>query len=79
MNSKDAGHMVINPFYAINLSTDLFGDHEPLISEENWIAANARLIEQIGAAAWLERLLAVLQGDFPRNPDEPLLGEAHAD
>lgn len=76
---KDVEHLLINPFYAVNLSADLFGEHEPLVSEEDWIAANARLIEEIGAAAWLEKLLAVLQGDYPRNLDEPLLGEAHAD
>lgn len=43
---KDVEHVLINPFYAINLSADLFSEHEPLVSEEDWIAANARLIEK---------------------------------
>jgi hypothetical protein len=33
--------------------------------------ANLKLLEEIGAQQWLERLLSVLQGDYPRNPDEP--------
>jgi hypothetical protein len=75
---KDAEHMLINPFYAINITPDLMGEHEPLVSEAQWIAANKKLIEEIGAKAWLEKLLAVLQGDYPRNPDDDLtLGHAH--
>jgi hypothetical protein len=29
-----------------------------------------KLIDEIGTHQWLERLLAVLQGAGPRNPDE---------
>jgi hypothetical protein len=75
---KDTEHMLINPFYAINITPDLMGKHEPLVSEAQWVAANKKLIEEIGAQAWLEKLLAVLQGDFPRTPDhEDILGESH--
>jgi hypothetical protein len=34
------------------------------------VEANLKLIDEIGAHEWLERLLAVLQGAGPRNPDE---------
>ncbi len=75
---KDAEHMLINPFYAINITPDLVGEHEPLVSGAQWVAANKKLIEEIGTQAWLEKLLAVLQGDYPRNLDDDLtLGRAH--
>jgi hypothetical protein len=67
---KDAKHMLVNPFYAVNITPDLMGEHEPLVSKAQWVAANKRLIEEIGVQAWLEKLLAVLQGDFPRTPDD---------
>lgn len=80
MDVHDVEHMLINPFYAINLSDDLFGEHEPLVSTAQWVAANKKLIEEIGVEAWLEKLLTVLQGDCPRNPDEDvMLGSAHAE
>lgn len=75
---KDAEHILTNPFYAINITPDLIGKHESLVSKAERIVANQRLIEEIGAKAWLEKLLAVLQGDFPRNPDEDeTVGKVH--
>lgn len=64
----DIQAMLINLFYAITISEDLIGEHEPLVSKAEWIAANGRLIKEIGSDAWLEKLLSVLQGDFPRRP-----------
>lgn len=75
--AKDVEHLLINPFYAINITPDLMGEHEPLVSEAQWVAANKRLIEEIGTEAWLKRLLAVLQGDFPPNQDDEKLGSVH--
>ncbi len=34
-----------NPFYAINIDEGLAVPHEPLISEDDWVKANIRLIE----------------------------------
>jgi hypothetical protein len=70
MDTQDVEHMLINPFYAITIDPDLLVEHESLVSEAQWVAANVRLIDEIGAKAWLEKLLTVLQGDSPRNPDE---------
>ena len=67
---QDAAYMLVNPVYAISISGDLAGGHDPLVTKSQWVAANMRLMEEIGAKAWLETLLAVLEGDFPRNPDE---------
>jgi hypothetical protein len=70
MNEDDATNMFLNPFYAINIEPDLAVEHEPLVSEADWVRPNVKLMEEIGAQEWLERLLAVLQGAGPRNPDE---------
>lgn len=70
MDVNDIKDTLINPIYAINIEPDLAAEHEPLVSEAQWVQANVKLIEEIGAQAWLERLLAVLQGDYPRNTDE---------
>ena len=40
--------------------------HEPLISEDDWIMANVRLIEELGPEPYLRNLLSVLKGNYPR-------------
>jgi hypothetical protein len=59
--------MLMNPYYAIMLSPGLFGEHPPLVSEEQWVKANLRLVDELGTEAYLRQLLAVLKGDFPDN------------
>ena len=58
--------MLMNPFYAITICEDLFGDHQPMVSQDQWIAANVQLIEQLGSEEYLRQLLTVLGGGFPR-------------
>jgi hypothetical protein len=70
MDDNDPTNMLINPFYAINIAADMAEEHSPLVSEAQWIEANLKLIDEIGAHEWLKRLLAVLQGAGPSNPDE---------
>jgi hypothetical protein len=70
MDADDVTNMFINPFYAINIEPELAAEHEPLVSEADWVRANIKLMDEIGTQEWLERLLAVLQGAGPRNPDE---------
>ena len=53
--------LVINPFYAITIAEDLTIEHAPLVSREAWIEANTKLIGELGAQAWLEKLLTVLE------------------
>lgn len=50
-----------NPFYAINIDKSLVDEHEPLISEEDWVKTNAKLIKEIGEEDWLYRLLDALR------------------
>jgi len=62
----DVTSMIANPFYAINIDEGLAVPHEPLISEDNWVKANVRLIEELGAEPYLRNLLSVLKGNYPR-------------
>jgi hypothetical protein len=70
MDENDAINMLINPYYAVNISSDLAGEHEPLVTQDQWIEANLRLLDEIGSRKWLEQLLAVLQGYYPVGPND---------
>jgi hypothetical protein len=63
---SDVASMIANLFYAINIDEGLAVAHEPLISEDDWIKANVRLIEELGAEPYLRNLLSVLKGNYPR-------------
>lgn len=69
MNDNDVRSILINPYYAITISPDLYGKHDPLVPKDHWIKANARLIAEIGAEAWLANLLTALEGNVPRAKD----------
>jgi hypothetical protein len=70
MDENETIDMLINPFYAINIDPNLADEHDPLVTEEQWVQANLKLIDEIGAHEWLQHLLAVLQGTRPRTPEE---------
>jgi hypothetical protein len=70
-SKDDVTGMLVNPIYAVSISSDLVGKHEAIISKQRWIEANRTLIDEIGAEEWLRRLLEVLEGDFPPSPDDP--------
>jgi hypothetical protein len=53
--------IIINPFYAITVASQLTEEHEPAMDEAEWVRTNATLIGEIGAASWL---LDVLNGDI---------------
>jgi hypothetical protein len=44
-SEDDVAAMLINPIYAISIDQDLMGSHEPIVSREQWIDANKRLID----------------------------------
>jgi hypothetical protein len=71
MDEQDVTNIFINPYYAINIDPRLLDEHPPIVTQSDWIEANLRLMDEIGAHKWLERLLAVLQGDYPVGPDDP--------
>jgi hypothetical protein len=66
--------ILINPFYAIRVASELVETHEPSMRDEDWITGNSSLIEKIGAKQWLASLLDVLQG----NDSHELLNPYHA-
>ncbi|MEU2871343.1 hypothetical protein ABZ769_19335 [Streptomyces olivoreticuli] len=79
--------MLINPFSAIEIHPSLAAPHEPLVAEDQWVHAMARLIEEQGAEHALRVLLHTLKGDYVgaeegapygyRNPDREAM-EAYA-
>jgi hypothetical protein len=36
-----------------------------LVSEEDWVNANVKQIEDLGAEAYLRNLLSILKGNYP--------------
>lgn len=56
--------MMINPFNAIEIAPALAVPHEPVISEDEWVHAGVRLIEEHGAEFALRALLRTLKGDY---------------
>ncbi|GAA2712922.1 hypothetical protein GCM10010429_30980 [Micromonospora olivasterospora] len=67
MDPGDVAATIGNPFYAVNIDPDLAAAHDPIVFEEEWVAANARLVGEIGPESCLRNLLlAVLKGAFPR-------------
>jgi hypothetical protein len=39
-------------------------DHEPMVTEEQWIKANIEVIKELGSEKWLKNLLENLKGNF---------------
>ncbi len=62
-HSEYNGHDIINPTLVVTLSGKLRGKHDTLVSRDEWVAANDKLIEEAGAARWLQNLLIVLTSD----------------
>jgi len=55
------GHDIINPTVVVNVSRSLEGKREPLVTREDWIRANTKLVAEIGGENWLWRLLETLE------------------
>ncbi|MGW5353739.1 hypothetical protein ACWERV_24895 [Streptomyces sp. NPDC004031] len=56
--------LLINPFSAVQIAPGLAVPHEPIISEDEWIRAMEKLIEEDGAEYALRILLHTLKGDY---------------
>ena len=67
MDEQSAGDMFINPYYAVNFSSNLADRHEPMTTKENWVKANLKLMGEMGNEEWLNRLLRVLETGEPHN------------
>jgi hypothetical protein len=60
-NAEQVTRLAVNPYYAVTLAESLCTPHPPLISKDEWVQANVRLIDELGAEAWLRTLLDVLE------------------
>jgi hypothetical protein len=65
----DVTAIIGNPVYAINIAPILAEPHPLLISEQEWTAANTKLIEDLGPEGYLRNLLSILKGNYPTTPD----------
>lgn len=56
---------IANPFYCLPQVHEIFiQEHDPLITENEWIIANAKLMSEIGSEEWLKLLLDNLKGNY---------------
>jgi hypothetical protein len=53
---ESVARILMNPRYCLS--------NPPVVPEDVWIKANARTIEDIGAEAYLTRLLSILRPDY---------------
>ncbi len=65
--------IMMNPFYVVTIASQLTTEHDPPMSEAEWVQANAAVIREIGAEKWIRQLLDVLEGkaiaaESPINP-----------
>jgi len=67
--------LVVNPYYAVTFNPGLFGEHEPSVTEEQWIAANRKLLKKVGDERYLRLLLDVLKGVDPVTTQQAELAE----
>lgn len=66
MSEDELKQVLASPFYCLERIHPVFAEtHEPLVSEEQWIAANVQSIKELGAEEWLKTLLAVLKSGGP--------------
>jgi hypothetical protein len=70
-----------NPARAIAIAPIFAEEHPPLVTQEQWVRSNIKLMRELGAHAWLVTLLRVLQGDYVAaaegDPEEEGDGAAH--
>ena len=64
MSTEDIRDMICNPVYCLDRVAPWIAEPPgPLVPVEQWIAAGAKLIEEIGAEAYLRQLIQNLRGE----------------
>jgi hypothetical protein len=65
LSEKELIKVYTNPFYCLAKVDKIFAqDHEPVISEELFIETGVKVIQEIGAAAYIKNLLENLKGNY---------------
>ena len=59
---EQVSRILSNPFYAIRIDPSHCEEHDFIMTEEDFIKAGAKLIEQKGAESYLRSLLQNLKG-----------------
>jgi len=65
--------IIINPFYAITVAPQLTEEHEPPMSEAEWVKVNAAWMMGMVSERWFRQLLDMLEGkaQAPEGPINP--------
>jgi hypothetical protein len=64
MSTEDIRNMICNPAYCLDRVAPWIAEPPgPLVPVEQWVAAGAKLIEEIGAEAYLRQLIQNLRGE----------------
>ncbi|HEX8798284.1 MAG TPA: hypothetical protein VF772_06710 [Terriglobales bacterium] len=64
MSTEDIRDMICNPVYCLDRVAPWIAEPPgPLVPVEQWVAAGAKLIEEIGAEAYLRQLIQNLRGE----------------
>ena len=64
MSTEDIRNMICNPVYCLDRVAPWIAEPPgPLVPVEQWVAAGAKLIEEIGAEAYLHQLIKNLRGE----------------
>lgn len=64
MSTEDISKMICNPVYCLDRVAPWIAEPPgPLVPVEQWVAAGAKLIEEIGAEAYLRQLIQNLRGE----------------
>jgi hypothetical protein len=64
MSTEDIRKMMCNPVYCLDRFAPWIAQPPgPLVPVEEWVAAGAKLIEEIGPEAYLRRLIQNLRGE----------------
>ena len=70
LTPDEIASVIRNPFHAIEIHPVVFGERPAFITEDQWVEANARLIEEEGLERWMRGLLATLRAMAVDNEDE---------
>ena len=65
--------------YAIDIHPGLALPHDPIISEDDWVAANLRTIAEAGPEAFLRTIIDVLKGGYIASGDGDDAYDLHAE
>ncbi|MFB9906217.1 hypothetical protein [Allokutzneria oryzae] len=66
--------LMMNPVNAIEIDPTLALPHEPIISAEDWVKVNQRLVAELGEERYLRKLLEILQGGYLCGDSSPYWG-----